>query len=157
MMKLTRMISLLLALVLLAGCTGGQTEPTAAPTQPAASTAPAETEPVTEPTVPPTEMTPEGVNLLSNRKFIASPFVAVLDERTVAFLNTEYDRSRAITVSHLMVLDLYTDTVLAEKTYDLALKFPVQSQLPGVLPTVCGGEGAGLWLGVSTKRTKLQV
>lgn len=134
MMKLTRMISLLLALVLLAGCTGGQTEPTAAPTQPAASTAPAETEPVTEPTVPPTEMTPEGVNLLSNRKFIASPFVAVLDERTVAFLNTEYDRSRAITVSHLMVLDLYTDTVLAEKTYDLALKFPVQSQLPGVLP-----------------------
>lgn len=131
MMK--KLTALLLALVLLAGCTpaGGQTTPpTGQETTAPATTAP----PPTEETVPPTELTAEGVNMLSMRKFIASPFIAVLDGRTVAFLNTEYDRKREITVSHLMVLDLYTDTVLGEMTLDFAVSFPVQSQLPDVLP-----------------------
>lgn len=37
---------------------------------------------------------------------------------------------------------------------------PVQQaggRLPRVVPAVCRGEGAGLWLGVSAKRPKLQV
>lgn len=32
-----------------------------------------------------------------------------------------------------------------------------RGRLPGLLAAVCGGEGAGVWLGVSAKRTELQV
>lgn len=133
LMKHTKWIALLLAALLLAGCTAGPdetTQPAGQETTAPVTTAPAET----EETVPPTELTAEGVNMLTLRKFVASPFIAVLDERTVAFLTTEYDRKREITVSHLMTLDLYTDTVLGETTLDFAVSFPVQSHLPGVLP-----------------------
>ena len=130
-MKFGRMVALMLALLLLMGCNAGTGE-TTAPTSPS-ETAPAVTEPVVETTEPvPVEL--DAVNLLSGQNFSATPSVAVLDERTVAFLNTEYDRNRSITVSHLMVLDLYTDTVLGQLTLDFAVSLPVQSQLPGVLP-----------------------
>ena len=125
-----RLLSLLLAVLLLAGCTGPSGQEQAPSSVPETTQAAPET---TEATIP-TELTPQGVNLLSNRKFDSSPSAAVLDQRTVAFLTTEYLPDRQIAVSHLMVLDLYTDTVVAEATVDRALSFPVQSHLPGFLP-----------------------
>lgn len=125
-----RLLSLHLAVLLLAGCAGSSGQeslPLSVPETTQKATV------ATEATVP-TELVPEGVNLLSNRKFDSSPSVAVLDHRTVAFLTTEYLKKEGYAVSHLTVLDLYTDTVLAEATIDRALSFPVQSQLPGFLP-----------------------
>lgn len=130
-MKRIRLFSLLLVLLLLAGCGTTQPAQTTTPTEPAQTEAP--TVPVTQPTEPEV-VELNAVNLLGKQTFSSSPSVAVLDQRTAAFLTTEYDRNKGITVTHLLVLDLYTDTVVAQTTMDLALTLPVQSQLPGVLP-----------------------
>ncbi len=123
-MNIRRLLFLFLSVLLLAGC--AQTS--------AQESTPSTAPPETTVSVPPTELTPQGVNLLSNRKFDTSPSIAVLDERTAAFLTTEYLPDQETVVSHLSVLDLYTDTMVAEATIDRALSFPVQSHLPGFLP-----------------------
>ena len=118
--------------LLLAGCGGETVETTAPPaSEPAQTTAPIlmETEPLE---LEPVEL--DAVNLLSKKSFSSSPSVAVLDERTAAFLTTAYDTSKGITVTSLTVIDLYTDTILAESKLEMALSLPVQSQLNGVLP-----------------------
>lgn len=132
-MKYIRFLSLVLVLALLAGCTTGTPDaPTTSPSAPTETTVPVETTPLVVLPTGPVEL--ETVNNLSRRSFNASPGVAVLDERTAAFLTTEYLKDQGVTVTHLLVLDLYTDTVLAEATLDRALSLPVQSHLPGVLP-----------------------
>ena len=135
-MRFTRLLCLLLTIALLAGCTP------AAPVETTVSTIPETTVPETLvqgfPTIPGNDL-PEvsdlaAVNPLSNQKFNESPAVAILDHRTAVFLTTEYLKAEGIAVSHLMALDLYTDTVLAETTIDTAVALPPQSHLPGFLP-----------------------
>lgn len=130
-MKKHTFLAVLLILALLCGCT-----PAAPAESDPPATVPTETTLPTEPLViiPDDPVELEAANHLSARKFIASPDVAVLDRRTAAFLTTEYIPADGITVTHLLVLDLYTDTVIAEKTLNQAFSLPLQSHLPGVLP-----------------------
>ena len=136
-MRITRFLCLLLIAALLAGCTPASPAETTAPTVPE-TTVPEETLVQGIPAIPENDL-PEveglaAVNKLSNQKFNESPGVAILDHRTAVFLTTEYLKAEGIAVSHLMALDLYTDTVLAETTINTAVALPPQSHLPGFLP-----------------------
>lgn len=148
-MKYPRLLLLLLTITLLFGCAAS---PTVETTLPPATETIAPTVPETTVSAPPElipELSPDGAppdtgKLLSTRPFAASPDVAVLDERTAAFLTTQYDKDAEVVVSNLMVLDLYSDTVLAETAMNCALAFPVQSRLPGYLPVY--DHAGGRWI-----------
>lgn len=124
-MFIRKLIPALVLLLLLTGCTVSDTVPTVSTTQTTVTP--------TIPTTQPPEALLEGVNFLSGKAFAQIPSVSILDERTAVFLTTEYVPARSATVSNLMVLDLYTDTVLAETTLDRSLSMPVQSQMPGFI------------------------
>lgn len=133
-MKFLKTLCCLLLALALCGCQSpaGETQPQT--TSPAVETAPP-TQTTAPPVTEPVEITLEAVNLLSGKAFASAPSVLVLDQRTAAFLTTEYRKGEdAKTVSHVLVLDLYTDTVLAEATYETALSFPGQTYCPGFLP-----------------------
>ena len=121
-MKLRTLFVCLLAALFLAACTG-EPAPVTEPST-AATTVPATTAAPTEPEI----VITEGVTELSYRSASKRPGVCVLDHRTVAFLTEEYDKGNYDQVyTRIQVLDLYTDTVIAEDR--LAGNFvPLQNQ-----------------------------
>lgn len=138
-MNKTKLIALVLACVMCLGLFGCHTQQgSTIPTEPASSTQAATVEttsqPTAEPTVPAvTEPVLEAVNKLTAREL--SQTACVLDHRTVAFLSTEYISGEdAKTVTHVTVLDLYDDEIVAEQEYDIALALPLQTHCPGFLP-----------------------
>ena len=66
----------------------------------------------TVPTLPPVEL--EAVNALSFRASTESPEIFVLDHRTVAFFVPEFATVDNKNYTRATILDLYTDTVIAE-------------------------------------------
>jgi len=114
-MKLKRLLCFLLAAILLAGC---QTPVN----QPAESTVPVvNTQPTEETTVPTTLPAVElqAVNKLSFRASKESPEICTVDSRTAVFLTGVYVSGDFSTRNtQVQVLDLYTDTVIAENTFE---------------------------------------
>ena len=109
-----KMIALLILVLLLCGCVR-QPDPTTVPTE--SATVPATSEPIEETLEPFVQenVELEAVNKLSFCKTSESPAVAVLDERTAAFLTEEYankDFSKRYT--RIRVLDLHMDAVRRE-------------------------------------------
>lgn len=123
---------LLLCLVLLLLC-GCETE-----TPPPVTTAPATTVPApTQETVPtePPLIEFGAVTPLSGHSFSEAPAICILDERTLAMVHSEYIAGEnAGTVTRVVVVDLYTDTILAEHTFPTALRSGLQTSCPGFLP-----------------------
>ena len=109
-----KIIALLILALLLCGCVR-QPDPTTVPTE--SATVPTTSEPAEETLEPFVQenVELEAVNKLSFCKTSESPAVAVLDERTAAFLTEEYvnkDFSKRYT--RIRVLDLHMDAVRRE-------------------------------------------
>lgn len=109
-----KIIALLILACLLCGCVR-QPDPTTAPTE--ITTVPTTSEPMEETLEPfvQEDVALEAVNKLSFYKTSESPAVAVLDQRTAAFLTEEYvnkDFSKRYT--RIRVLDLHMDAVRRE-------------------------------------------
>ncbi len=125
-MKLRQILCCVLIAVILAGCvqTGGQTDQTTVPT--AAPT----TEPTAEPTTTVPEIELQAVNQLSFRQAQEAPTTCVIDGRTAAFVTVE---SKGGTMqTFVQVLDLYTDTLLADTALDGELT-PMKGHCEGYL------------------------
>ena len=106
-MKRKILVCLLLISVILAGC-GEMVQPA---TEPTVTT----TEPTTPATTLPT-IELRAVNQLSFRQMQETPTIRVMDSRTAALVTVTVDGQSKKTA--LQVLDLYTDTILAERTMD---------------------------------------
>ena len=126
-MKLKMIAVFLAAVMALAGCmpvTPGNTG-TAGTTAP---TTEATASPVTEPTEPAIELA--AVNPLSFRQANKAPAFCVVDSRTVALVVSESKGGKWQT--DVQILDLYTDTVLAETTME-AQMVPMEGCCEGYL------------------------
>jgi len=147
-MKLKRILCAVLAMLLLTGCgiPGLELPRDMTPdwTWPQRNDDPTETKEPTQvaQTVPPTEPAElAGVNPLSFRASSESPEIFVLDDHTAAFLIPEYasgDYSRKLT--HIQIIDLYTDELVAETVMEEAL-CPLPLSVGGTL--VLGNEERG--------------
>lgn len=114
-MKSKRLYALLLAVFLLAGCTGNISEPLE--TISTASETSLPTQETNKTTLP--EVTLEAVNLLFSRVSSVAPKICVIDGRTAAFLTGSYkDKDFSNYQTNILLLDVYTDTVLAEATLE---------------------------------------
>ncbi len=112
-----KIVALLLLLCLLCGCADGNaTTPTTVATEPASIPATSElAEETLEPFVQ-EEVSLEAVNKLTFHKTNESPAVAVLDERTAAFLTEEYvNKDFTKRYTRIRVLDLHMDVVRREE------------------------------------------
>lgn len=72
---------------------------------------------IPETTLP--EISLESINVLSARSSATAPEICVLDARTVAFLTVDYvDKDFSSKQTNILLLDIYTDTVLEEATLE---------------------------------------
>ena len=133
-MKGKQLLWIGIVLMLLVGCTNRNPAPTLPPTDPPQDT----TVPSTAVTLPEeTEPALAAVNPLSVLEVPADG--TVLDHRTVAFLSTNKDTEEPVTC--VRILDLYTDTILAQKEFSGTLEGPVQNYCPGFLPLFNRADG----------------
>ena len=114
-MKLKRLLCFLLAGILLAGCQNPVGKP-AESTAPVVTTQAAE-EATVPTTLPAVEL--QAVNKLSFRASKESPEICAVDNRTAVFLTSVYaDGDFSARNTLVQVLDLHTDTVIAENTFE---------------------------------------